>query len=139
MGFARHIMRIAGAVIVFAVLALAPSVAKAHSGHSHAPAMVQQEAPAPAKVDQPGSVQTAAQEKAPELASLARPDSMPATKGGCTGSCCKSAMACCVAFFAESGESLAPPGVVTRLDFPSSDSWTSLTPDRLQRPPKSFA
>ena len=132
-------MRIAGGAIVFAVLALAPSVAKAHSGHSHAPAMVQQEEPAPSKSDKAGFLETAAQEKAPKVASLAAaPDSAPDTQG-CTGSCCKSAMACCVAFLAESGEPLAPPGVVTRLVFPSSDSWTSLTPDRLQRPPKSFA
>ena len=133
-------MRIAGAAIVFAVLALAPSVAKAHSGHSHAAAMVQQEEPAPSKADKAGSLQTAAQEKAPEVASLAAaPDSAPDTQGGCTGSCCKSAMACCVAFLAESGEPLAPPGIATRPVFLSSDSWTSLTPDRLQRPPKSFA
>jgi hypothetical protein len=138
MSLARHIMRIAGAAVVFAVLACASVPAMAHGGHSHGPA-IEKQAPAAVKADASAAAQAAEHEGPEFTAAAGAPDSEQDKGAGCSGTCCKSAMACCSVIFAESGETPSPPGVATRLRFPSSDSWTSLTPDRLRRPPKSFA
>ena len=126
--------------MVFVVLALAPSPAKAHGGHSHSPVAISEQAPSLVKADVTAAAQAAAEEAAPQFASAASaPHGPPDNQNGCSGTCCKSAMACCVVIFTESGETPFPPGVASRLVFPRSDSWSSLTPDRLRRPPKPFA
>ena len=142
----RHIMRIAGAAVVFAVLALAPTAAKAHSGHSHAPSVQQSSS---AETTQAETTQDAAkaadsvQKRAPQFIvkfiAASETGDEPAGKNGCSGTCCKTAMACCVVIFNDPGETPLPPGIATRLPFPEAASWASLASDRLRRPPKSFA
>jgi hypothetical protein len=134
----QHIMRIAGAAIVFAVLALAPTAAKAHSGHSHAPSVQQ--------ISSAGAIQNGAkavepvQKSAPQVSAAASNTSkQPAGPNGCNGSCCKSAMACCVVIFSYSSETPVPCGNSVRLAFPEAESWSSLASDQLRRPPKIFA
>ena len=133
-------MRIAGAAVVFAVLALAPTAAKAHSGHSHGVA-VQQTSPAETldAVKAADSLQKSAPQSIMLFIAASDTGDEPAGKNGCTGTCCKSAMACCAVIFSHPGETPLPSGIAMRLALPEAATFRSLAPDRLRRPPKSFA
>ena len=136
MSLLRQLMRFAGAAIVFAVLALAPSESAAHQGHSHSGATIHESL---ADVAALGEAPQALQESTSQFADAASlPHEQPA-QNGCTDTCCKSAVACCVLIFTQPGETPLKPGTATRLPFPETASWTSLAPDRLARPPKSIA
>ena len=135
----RHLVRFAGAAVVFAVLALASSPAKAHGGHGHSPAAIEKQTPTSVKADASAAAQRA-EEAAPQFAApVSAPDSQPDKESGCAGTCCKLAMACCVVILAESGGTPSPPDLAIRFVFPAAESWSSLPPGRLRRPPKSFA
>jgi hypothetical protein len=127
-------MRIAAVAIVVAVLALAPSGAKAHGGHTHG-AAVQQSAPVPVVMDTGSAAQSVTQVTPQLIAS----GEQPAGQNGCAGTCCKSGTACCVVIFTDQRGTALPSGIATRIAFPQAPSWSSLAPDRLRRPPKSFA
>ncbi len=129
-----EMMRFAGTAIVLAVLALAPTEGKAHQGHSHSGAAIHESL---AGITGVGEAPQARQ--APQFADAASVPHQQPAQGGCTDTCCKSAVACCVLIFTQPGETPLPPGNATRLSFPETASWTSLAPDRLGRPPKSIA
>jgi hypothetical protein len=137
MSLTRETMRIAVATIVFALLALAPTGAKAHPGHSHSTPGVQHSSLVLKKV-KPSEAAEVVQDTASQFSASSNAVDQQPISDPCTDRCCKSAMGCCVVIFTSPGETPLPSAIARRLPLSEPVFWTGLGPDRLRRPPKSF-
>jgi hypothetical protein len=135
MSVVRHFVRIAWAAIIFAVLALAPTSAMAHAGHSHATRAIQQ-ALGGASAGVSEAIRPIGKHSVVSVAAAAE---QSPNDGECAGTCCKTGMTCCVVLFTLLEATPLPSGSAARLALPTDPSPTSLAPHRLRRPPKSFA
>jgi hypothetical protein len=134
------------AVMLLAMIALAPTDAFAHAGHDHggvAKAAPSENAPsslttraAPSDIEGPLSAEATAGE--PSHFTLAASDSSPTKSKGCTGGCCKSAGAsCCPVFLPAAVPTIVPPE--GRAAFaPIASTGAGITPGALSKPPKSL-
>jgi hypothetical protein len=135
-------MRILGAAIVLIALSFAPSVARAHIGHSHLASAHGDQSEVAFQVVSPESGRSA------KPASLQRSESLqmaqwkqagmpPASDRNCTGDCCFSACAaCCATGLPSPVEFVAFPRAITRIAFGPSQMWPDREPESLRRPPK---
>jgi hypothetical protein len=132
-----HLARILGAAIVLIALAIAPSVASAHTGHGHARSAI-------AAFDvQPRHTSGRAVGKLPtaELKASTGLHSPSSDSSQCHGgACCSGASCatCCAAAVTELAYS-TPPDSSSALIIPQVPVIGSLGPDGLRRPPRSFA
>jgi hypothetical protein len=134
------IMRILGAAIVLIALSFAPSVAQAHTSHSH-----QHLASVHNGQGQIVSqVASHASERPATAASLQQAQSgqagtLPASERNCTGGCCFFACAACCAAGLPSSVAFVPfPRSIARVAFAPSQIWPDREPESLRRPPKHF-
>lgn len=135
------------ALLAAALLALAPSAADAHPGHSHArPAKAAQQAAPPAEptvapVAQAQALPVVA--KAQQVLSQAAdaPQSPAAGEAGCDGKGCCTSGPCtnCLGFVLAALPLALPPLSSTLLTAQDALPRGSTSKDRLRRPPKSFA
>ncbi len=135
------------ALLAAAMLAVAPSAADAHPGHSHArPAKAAQQAPKAAKPTVAPVAKAKAQQvavKAQQVLSQAA-DTQPspaANDTGCDGKGCCTSGPCtsCHGFVLSTVPVALPPLSSTLLAAQDALPRGSANKDRLRRPPKSFA
>jgi hypothetical protein len=123
---------IAVAAFVAAVLAFAPTAAKAHAGHSHSHATVQHQAPKPEVAKQAPAPQELKARAATQISQKANDCS---DRGCCdSGSC-----AGCHGFVLVAVPDTTPPLLSRLLVAGSAPPHLSAQIYRLRRPPKSFA
>ena len=141
----RHLARLLAAVIVMITATFGVSAAQAHEGHEHHPqAPAVAAAPVTESVDLSTSadasvIQQAKQPATALVAAQASTDDV-GQSGGCDGRCCTTSMACCHA--AVTPATLAMPSLKTLSSLvlaPQQTVPSSLTPEALPKPPRSFA
>lgn len=133
----RHILGLARAAMFVALLALVPTQAQAHAGHSHPPAATEQSAPPVLETSSAVSMHhRAATHVTAAVKALTAPE--PGDRRGCSDNCCKSAMSCCLVLLVSPLETLLPPEQAMPFPYPASISSAGHDPDRLRRPPRSF-
>jgi len=135
MHMVRHILGRAGAAMFVALLALVPTQAQAHSGHSHPAAATEQSRPAAPETLRAVLTQPRA---AILVSAVVKVSPEPGDPRGCSDNCCKSAMSCCLVLLVSPLETLLPPEQAVPFPYPASVSSAGHDPDRLRRPPRSF-
>lgn len=130
----QRLLRILSAAIVLIALSFAPSLAKAHNGHSHHASVHQAHGhghTVSAQADHSGAplmFQQSAQKEAGAL---------PASERNCVGDCCSFACAaCCAAALLSPFEPENFSPTITRLTFALSQAVASRAPESIRRPPK---
>ena len=142
----QRLMQMLGAAIVLIALSLAPSVAKAHSGHEHHVSAHSGHAHAAFHPDlAKGSINASAKGsvKASTKPSIGRIASklaaMPlAPDRNCVGDCCSAACAACCAAGLPDAVHLVPfAPIIKRVAFAPTRAGASRGPESIRRPPKS--
>jgi hypothetical protein len=132
------IMRVLGAAIVLIVLAFAPSVAQAHTGHQH-PASVHGGHGQGTSHAASHEFERPATSASLQQAQWKQAEMPPASDRNCAGDCCLSACAaCCAAGLPSPVAFVTFPQAITRVAFVPSQMWPDREPESLRRPPKYF-
>ncbi len=149
MTLSRQLARLMAVVIVMIAASFAASVAQAHEGHAHhaSPSMASQpvEAAPLVSVDAVAllatiTVKAVTASPSDQLASAAMPRATGASDTGCHGVCCSMGGACCFSGIVADAESgLLPLTMPKRLVAASQARLSSLPPEALPKPPRSFA
>ncbi|WKA27910.1 hypothetical protein [Bradyrhizobium roseum] len=138
----QQIMRVLGAAIVLIALSLAPSVARAHTGHPHLASVHDGQSQAVSQVASQAAFDEIEQSAGSASLRQARwkADGMPpASDRNCAGDCCLSACAaCCATGLPSPMAFIAFPRAITRIAFGPSPMWPEREPESLRRPPKTF-
>jgi hypothetical protein len=131
-------MRVLGAAIVLIVLAFAPSVAQAHTGHQH-PASVHGGHGHSTSHAASHEFERPATSASLQQAQWKQAEMPPASDRNCAGDCCLSACAaCCAAGLPSPVAFVTFPQAITRVAFVPSQMWPDREPESLRRPPKYF-
>jgi hypothetical protein len=137
----QQIMRVLGAAIVLIALSLAPSVARAHTGHSHLASVHDGQSQAVSQVAYQAAFDGAESAGSASLRQARwKADGMPpASDRNCAGDCCLSACAaCCATGLPSPMAFIAFTRAVTRVAFGPSPMRPEREPESLRRPPKTF-
>jgi hypothetical protein len=138
MGLKLQLSRILGAAILLIALSFMPSVANAHGGHDHGS---QPAASTPHHSEGvAASGQIADEAGQAELSQAESPSTSPSKTAGCNSGCCTGA-ACgaCVGMAFMGVPVLAPPVSASSMVLLDASPSSSLPPEGLRKPPKSFA
>jgi hypothetical protein len=136
MSLKLQLSRILGSAILLIALSFMPSAAKAHDGHVHGS---QPAASTPHHLDGgDSSGQTTNKSEQTEM-SKANVSDNPAMPAGCNGGCCTgAACAACVAIAFVESPVLSPPVSASPIVLVDARPSSSVAPDGLRKPPKSF-